>query len=190
MSDAQMDVLSRQWRGLAANHAVSATTALRRRHRQRAVLLLEVLGSGAMYAFALCFWLAGSGVVLRAAAAMFVAAGTLTLVVALRTRTLLGRWSDWTPEGVLAFRLRECEVALLNARYGFVALAGLIVFASFVWMAAELAWDSLPLGFHHLYASCVAISAVLTALWSTWRIRVKRRERQRLWVLMQEFRNA
>lgn len=190
MNDAQLDAMARQWRDLAGPDPVSASSALRRRRRQRAVLWLEVLGSGAMLAIALSFWLGGSGVVFQAAAAMFAATGALTLIIALKTRATLGRWADWTPEGILAFRLRECEVALLNARYGFVAIGGLIAFATFVWLAAELAWDSLPRGFHHLYAACVAISAALTAAWSSWRIHAKQRERTRLVALMAQFRDA
>lgn len=189
MNDVDLDQLCREWRRLATG-TIDIPAALRRRGLQRALLGVETLGSGAMFAGALCFWLAGDGVVFRAAAAMFAASGILVLALALRSRSMLVQWSDWTPEGVLAFRIRECEVALLNARYGFVAIAGLMGFAALVWLAAELAWDSLPRNFHHLYAACVAASALLTASWSTWRIRTKRRERTQLWQLLEEFRNA
>lgn len=182
--------LARAWRSLSDPAAVAVPAALRRRGRQRAVLALEMLGCGLVLAAALYFWLAGDGLVFRVSASVLALIAVSGIVLALRTRAGLGRWSDWTPEGVLAFRLRECEVALFNARYGFVALAGLVAFAVFVWLAAELGWDALPPRFHYLYAGCVAVTVLLTATWALWRLRSKQRERLRLRALIEELRDA
>ncbi len=188
--DNEIDVLSGAWRTISDETALSVPDTLRRRHRQRITLLLELLACGLALASALYFWLADDGWVHRAAAALFVAVAVVCGIVAVRTRGRLGAWADWTPDGVLAFRLRECEVALFSARSGLASCAVLIGFAAFVWLAAEFGWDVLPPGFPQFYAAVVSIVVLLGGSWSVWRIRTKRRQHARLRALLDELRES
>jgi hypothetical protein len=185
-----IEALSRTWREIADEAEFSVPATLRRRRRHNALLLLEAIGSGVALATAAFFWLAGDGIVFRVAGSVLVAAVLVGVVFTKRTRMGLGRWADWTPEGVLAFRLRECEVAMLNARYALVSSAVLLGFASFVWLAAELEWDVLPPGFHYLYAAVVAGTVTPIAIWATWRTHAKRGEHSRLRALLEELRDS
>ena len=181
--------LSRAWRNITDEAELCVSAALRRQRVQALLLFLELAACGVALAAALCFWLAGAGVVYRVAGSLLVAAAVASGLLALRTRAGLGRWVDWTPEGVLAFRLRACQVALMNAKYALGSSAVLLLFAAFVWLAAELEWDVLPPGFHHLYAAVVATTVLAVAVWATWRIPAKRRERARLIALLEEQRD-
>lgn len=186
----ELDALAGAWSSIEDEAALSVPVALRRRRRQRAVLVLEMLGCGLFLAFALYFWLAGDGLVFNMAAGLFLAVAVLSGVIATKTRAGLGRWADWTTEGVLAFRLRECEVALLNAKYALGGAAVPSAFAVFVWLAAELGWDALPPGFHYIYAATVAVSVLVVGVWGVWRIRTKRREHERLRALLEALRDG
>lgn len=177
------------WRGLDGDSGLTVQAALRRQARHNTVLLLDVLGVGLLLAFALFFWLLGGGLVLRAASAVFAGTAVLSGMLIARKRAKLGGWADWTPQGVLAFRIRECELALLNARWQLVGCAVVVVFAAFVWLAAELAWDALPPGFHYFYAAVVAVTATVVSAWALRRIRSKRAERERLRALLDELRD-
>lgn len=182
--------LSETWLGIASRSDLRPSAALARRRRQRALFVGELLGAAIMLALAVGFWLAGDGPVHRVAAALFVATAVLTAAVAGRTRAALGRWADWTPAGVLAFRLRECELAIVYARWQLGACALLAAFAAFVWLAAALRWDVLRPGFHYIYAACVAVVVLAVCAWAARRIPAKRAERARLRKLLEELTEA
>lgn len=182
-----IEALARAWRGISDEVELSVDEALRRQRRQRLVLLLEVVFGAFGFATAVYFLLADDLLVFRVAALVLIAAGVTGGVVVRRTRVALLKWADWTPEGVLAFRLRDCEAALLTARHALLACAVLVVFAGFVWLAAALEWDALPPGFPVLYASVVAVCVAVVSAWALWRLRVKGAERDRLLALMAEF---
>lgn len=182
-----IEALARAWRDITDEVELSVGDALRRQRRQRLVLLLEVVFGAFAFATAVYFLLAEDLIVFRVAALLIIAAGVTGGLVARRTRVALLKWADWTPEGVLAFRLRDCEVALLTAWHALLACAVLVVFAGFVWLAAALEWDALPPGFPALYASVVAVCVTVVSGWALWRLRVKRAERGRLRALMAEF---
>ena len=146
----ELSALAETWLGIADMSQLSLAAARMRRRRQRMLFVGELFGALSMLAFAAWFWLAGDGPVFRTAAALFVAAAVLTVVFAARARTGLGRWADWTPQGVLAFRLRECELAIAYAKWQLGGCALLIAFAAFVWLAAVREWDVLPPGFHYI----------------------------------------
>jgi uncharacterized membrane protein YccC len=187
--DHEIEALSGAWRTISDDTSFSVPTALRRRRRQRFTFMLELLGCVVALASAIYFWLTDGGLVHYAAAALLTAVAVVCGVVSVKTRMRLGGWADWTPPGVLAFRLRECEVALSGARHGLVACGILAAFAGFVWLAAALEWDVLPPDFPRFYATVVGITVLLAGSWSLWRIRTKRRERTRLRTLLDELRD-
>ena len=176
----ELAALSATWLGITDRSELSLSAALARRRRQRALFVAELLGAAIMLALSAAFWLAGSGPVYRVAAVLFVATAVLTAIVAAKPRATLGRWADWTPAGVLAFRLRECELAIAYARWQLVSCAALVAFAAFVWLAAVLEWDALPPGFHYLYAATVVIVVLPAGVWAARRIAAKRTEQARL----------
>lgn len=188
--DDEITALAGTWKAIGDETAFTVEAALRRRRRQQIAFVCELLACGLALASALYFWFAGDGLVHRATAALFVGVAVVCTAIAIRTRVRLTVWSHWTPEGVLEFRLRECEVALLGAWSGLVACAVLIGFAAFVWLAATFEWDALPQGFPQLYGTLVGVVVLGGGSWSAWRIRTKRPERARLLALLEEMRDS
>jgi hypothetical protein len=186
--DDELRRLSDAWRTIPEEAAFDVTPALRRRRRQHLTLALEIFACAVALASAYYVWSAGAGLVHRSAAVLLVAAAVIGSIAAVKTRASLSLWADWTPEGVLAFHLRECESALQSARYGLLACGMLIAFAAFVWLAAEFEWDVLPPDFPRFYATVVTVAVFMVGSWSIWRIRTKRHERARLLALLDEFR--
>lgn len=182
-----IEALSRDWRTIPDDTALSVQAVLRRRRLHGAVMLFEALGAALALASALFFWLARDGLVFDVAAVVMLLVALGGGAAAKRARVDLLRWEDWTPEGVLAFRLRDCQGALITARHTLVACAALVAFAAFVWLAAELGWDELPPYFPQLYASIVAAVVVPLSLWAVLRLRAKRAEHARLVALLAEF---
>lgn len=183
----EIEALARAWRDITDEVELSVDEALRRQRRQRLALLLEAAFGAFGFATAVYFLLAADLIVFRVAAFVLIAAGVTGGLIVKRTRVALLKWADWTPEGVLAFRLRDCEAALLTARSALLACAALVAFAGFVWLAAALEWDALPPGFPALYASVVAVCVTAVSAWALWRLRVKRAERDRLRALVAEY---
>jgi hypothetical protein len=162
--------------------------ALHRRRRQQLAFGVELLACGIALASALYFWLADDGLVHRTSAVLFVGVAVACGFIAVRTPPRLGAWADWTPEGVLADSLRECEVALLGAKTGLVSCAVLMGFAAFVWLASASGWDVLPPGFPQFYATIIGVVVLMGGSWSIWRIRTKGPELARLQALLDEMR--
>lgn len=184
-----LEVLSRQWRDITEPVELSVPAALRRRRRQGLTFAAEAVMGAIGVATAIYFWTAHDGIVHRVAMIILLVAMAIGAAYG-RTRMTLVRWGDWTPAGVLAFRLRECEVALLTARWTLVTSGVLVAFAAFVWVAATLEWDALPPGFPGLYAAVVAAVVVPLTIWALWRLQVKRAEHARLLALLTELDEA
>lgn len=182
--------LSETWARIDDPSLLSVPAARARRRRQRAAFVGELLGAALMLALAAAFWLVDNGVVYRVAGALFVLTAFVTGVLAVRSRAGLGRWADWTPQGVLTFRLRECETALTFAKWQLGGCVVLLAFAVFVWLAAALDWDVLPPRFRYVYAAAVAVSVLAVCAWALRRIPAKRAERARLKQLLRELTEA
>lgn len=188
--DAEIETLARAWRGITDHVELSVAKALRRRRLQALTLLAEIALGAIVLAAAVHFWRVDDGIVYRVSALVLVATVVAHGFVARRMRSPLLNWADWTPEGVIAFRMRDCEAALVSARYATVGSVILLVFAAFVWLAVELGWDTLPPRFHVLYASVVACAVVVTTGWALWRRATKRAELERLRAILAELRDA
>ncbi len=184
--DEDIEVLAGAWQTISEDTGFSVPAALRRRRRQQIVYVVELLACAVALACAIFFWLADGGLVYRVAALLYLAIAVVCGIASVNARKRLTAWTDWTPQGLLAFRLRECEVASFSAKSGFVACAILIGFAAFVWLASAFGWDVLPAGFPLFYATVVGVVVLVAGSLSAWRLRTKRRERLRLRALLEE----
>lgn len=178
--DAELSTIAGAWHTIAGDPTVDVAEALRRRRRQRGALALELAASAVAIVAAVFFWLEAEGPLLRVTAAVMLATGFVGGGVALRQRVELSSWGDWTPRGVLAFRLQECDVALATGWFGVVSVVVLLVFCALLTGAALLLRDSQILGVYRLYIACVVASGAVVGAWSARVIWTRRRERARL----------
>jgi hypothetical protein len=178
--DAELAILSGAWQAISDQPEVDVAEALRRQRRQRGAFALELAASAAAIVAAVFFWLAAEGPVFRVTAAAMLVTGSIGGGVAIRQRVTLSRWVDWTPHGVLAFRLRECDVALAAGWFGVVSVVVLLGFAVFLSSAALLLQDRQISGVNRLYTASVVASCAVVGLWSRRVIRSRRKERARL----------
>lgn len=130
--------LSKSWQQQPVAAATAPTAAdltqARQRQRQQWVLLVgEWLGAAAMAGTAL--WLVTSMQDwLSYIAAVFLLIGVLmSLYVSWHVHRPLLAYDNWSSKGVLAFRLRSCQLSLLYYRYNQLACALLVLFVLVLW---------------------------------------------------------
>jgi hypothetical protein len=185
--DADLARLSGAWQAIAERPDIDVSKVMRRRRRQRVAFAAELAGGAIAFGATAFFWFGAKGPMLKVTALVMFITGLLAVGVALRQRATLALWADWTPRGVLAFRLRECDVALATARFGILSIGALLLFAAFFSGGAVLWQDTQVLAFHKLYAAYVIASCVAGGSWCVWRLRTIRTERARVLAIFEQF---
>jgi hypothetical protein len=137
-NDLDFAALSKSWQQqpVAAATVPNAADLTKARQRQRQQWLLlagEWLGAAAMAGTAL--WLVTSMQDwLSYIAAVFLLIGVLmSLYVSWHVHRPLLAYDNWSSSGVLAFRLRSCQLSLLYYRYNQLACALLVLFVVVLW---------------------------------------------------------
>jgi hypothetical protein len=166
------EALGKQWQEDTGTLDVSRRKAVRQQWRNRIALGLEI--AIVLFAFwAVWFFWQYDATVYRVSALVLTGGALFSLWVTLKERIPLWHWHDWSPEGVLAYRVKLCESALRVVYYIRIGTVILTLFLVYIWVNALLDPASVP-RFFPLFYTVLVMSAVLGQLW--WAQREQRRK--------------
>ena len=137
-----------------------------RQRTQKRRLWLDLSGSAFSVGIGLLFWWLGNTTLFYIAGAMMVLSGIGSGILASRARKPLLDWGNWTPQGILEYRLRESETDLKLVRNTGYAVLALILFTLYLWWGSYFTPRIVPADFALRYTICVAPAVLLTLWWA------------------------
>ncbi|MDY6984168.1 MAG: hypothetical protein SV422_13875, partial [Pseudomonadota bacterium] len=99
-------------------------------------------------------------------------------------------WHDWSPEGVVRYRIRLCESTLRFARWCRFSSAILCVFTAYLWVNAAIDPGSMPASFPALYTSVSLLTIIALEWWAARQRRLRGRELHELQEWLRSFDGA
>jgi hypothetical protein len=172
------EVLQHHWQAITPFISVDADKVQVRQRSQKLRLWSEFFGSALSLAIALLFWWQGTSTLTDIAGAVMFVSGIGSGILAKRARKPLLNWQDWTPQGVLEYRLKETDTTLKLIRNAFCAAALLCLFTLYLWWGSRFTPETVSVGFARLYSS-FSVPAILLTVWWAGRQWRKTLERQR-----------
>jgi hypothetical protein len=180
------DALAKEWQRDTAALEVSRRKARHRYWMNRLAFAGELLFTLFAAWTVWFFWQLDSLVYTVSALAMSVSI-VLSVWVSIRERIPLWHWHDWSPEGVLRYRMRLCESALRLAAWCRFSGVVLLLFVAYIWITAFFDPDSVPAFFPAFYTLVILVTVAMLEWWA-WRQRTLRTgELQELAALLQSF---
>lgn len=171
MTDPDILELSHQWQRDNVALEVSLRKARWQYWQNRLAFGGELLLTALALWGAWFFWNL-DGAVFTVSAGVLLLAAVAGLRFSIRERMPLWHWHDWSPEGVLAYRIQRCESTLRVARSCKYSAAVLVAFLTYIWINA----DTLPEFFPRFYTGVVLVSVTLMLAWAHGQKRERTRE--------------
>ena len=171
-------LLQQHWQADKPFIAVDVSKVWERQQSQRHQLWAELFGSVLSLGIGLLFWWQGTSTLTDIAGAVMFVWGIGSAILARRARKPLLDWQNWTPQGILEYRLKETETALKLARSAVYAALLLFLFSLYLWWGSRFTPGTVSPGFALLYSS-FSVPAILLTLWWAVRQRKATLERQR-----------
>lgn len=175
MNDIDLDRLAREWQRDTDALEVSRRKARRQYWRNRVLLTLEFLLTAVSAFVAWIFW-QQAAMVYTVSALVILGAIAMSTWLSLRERVPLWHWHDWSPEGVLRYRIRLCESTLRFTRWCRLSSVILFVFTAYLWVSAVIEPGSIPASFPALYTVVVLLTIVAVEWWAARQRRLRSRE--------------
>lgn len=186
MNDIDLAKLAEQWQRDTTALDVSRRKALRQYHANRLLLITEFLAALGYLWVAWYFW-QREGSVFTVSALVLLVTTAISVGVSSWERVPLSHWHDWSPEGVLRYRIRRCESSLRFAGWCHFSSAILIAFTIYLWVNAFVAPGSTPEFFPALYTVVTLITVAGLEWWAFRQRRLRMPELQELKALLRSF---
>jgi drug/metabolite transporter (DMT)-like permease len=178
--------LAQEWQRDTAALEVSRRKVLRQQWLNRMAFGGE-LGFSCVSLWVAWFFWQQEATVFTVSALVLALNTPLSLWVTFRERLPLWHWHDWSPEGVLTYRVRQCESTLRLARYCWYSGGVLLLFLVYIWVNEFVAPGSTPSLFPVIYTVAILATVACLLLWARRQERVKARELAQLILLLQSF---
>jgi hypothetical protein len=183
------DALAKEWQRDTAALEVSRRKAQRRYWMNRLAFAGEFLLGlfGAWTAW--FFWQQDATVYTVSALVMFVSI-VLSVWIGIRERIPLWHWHDWSPEGVLRYRVQLCESSLRLAAWCRFSSCVLLLFVVYIWVAALADPEAMPASFPAFYTFVILGTVTMLEWWARRQRSLRTRELRDLHDLLQSFDSA
>lgn len=188
MDTTELDQLLKQhWQASEPAIAVDVGKARQWQHSQQRRLWAELSGSVLSVAIGLLFWWQGTSTLTDIAGAVMFVSGVGSGILARRARQPLLDWQNWTPEGILDYRLKETETTLKLVRSAVYAALLLLLFTLYLWWASRMTPETVSSGFALLYSACSVPAILFTLGWAGVQRRRTLRRQQGIRAALQSF---
>lgn len=180
-------LLQKQWQASQPFIAVDLGKLRARQQSQKQRLWAEIFFAALSFGIGLMFWWQGTSTLTDVAAAVMIVSGIGSGVLAARARKPLLDWENWTPEGILEYRLKETEAALKLVRSAVYAAVLLCLFSVYLWWGSRFTPGTVTQEFALLYSG-FSVPAILATLgWAGWRRQKLLERRREISIALQSF---
>jgi hypothetical protein len=184
-----LEALSKEWQRDTQALDVMRCNVKRQRWFNRLFFSSELMWGCIGVGWAWYFW-QKEATVFKVSAVVLLVCSLFGLWISVRNRLPMWHVHDWSPEGLLAYRVRMCEYKLRGVHYCIYGAAALLLFLTYIWVNEYIEPESTPSHFPLIYTVIVLWCVFWALFWARLLRRGQTEELAKLRALLHSFNDS